>query len=60
LYSLRGGKSVNKEELLKQTMVICKDCGWEIGRGGIWHDPICDDCALDMDIKQLQEREGVK
>jgi hypothetical protein len=51
---------MNKEELLKLPMIICKSCGWEIGRGGIWHDPICDDCALDMDIKQLQEREGVK
>jgi hypothetical protein len=41
---------VNIKELLKLPMVICKSCGWEIGRGQI--EPMCDDC------EQLQEREG--
>ena len=44
----------------EEGMIICKSCGWEIGRGGIWNEPICDDCALDKDIKQLQEIEGAR
>jgi hypothetical protein len=43
---------VNIKELLKLPMVICKSCGWEIGRGQI--EPMCDDC------EQLQEREGAR
>jgi hypothetical protein len=43
---------MNMRELLKLPMVICKGCGWEIGRGLI--EPICDDC------EQLQEREGAR
>jgi hypothetical protein len=43
---------VNKQELLNLPMVICKDCGWEIGRGQV--EPICNDC------EQLIEREGAR
>ena len=38
----REGEQVNKQELLNLPMVICKGCGWEIGRGQI--EPICEDC----------------
>lgn len=43
-------RQMSMQNLLKLPMVICKGCGWEIGRGLI--EPICDDCL------QLQEREG--
>ena len=51
---------MNKEQLLKQPMVVCKSCGWEIARSAVWIKPICDDCALDMDIEQQREREGTR
>ena len=46
---------MNKQELLNLPMVICKGCGWEIGRGQI--EPICDDCEMNL---SLQEREGAR
>ena len=48
---------MNKAELLSQPMVVCAGCGWEIGRGSVWNDPICDDCGMDKDIEQQIERE---
>lgn len=51
---------MNKEELLKLPMIVCNNCGWEIGRAQIWNEPICDDCAMDKDIEQQREREGAR
>jgi predicted RNA-binding Zn-ribbon protein involved in translation (DUF1610 family) len=48
---------MNKAELLSQPMVVCTGCGWEIGRGSIWNDPLCDDCGMDKDLEQQIERE---
>jgi predicted RNA-binding Zn-ribbon protein involved in translation (DUF1610 family) len=61
LYPLRAseGESVSK--------FICKSCGWEITNAKWWWiakdyegNYLCDDCATDEDIKQLQEREGAR
>jgi hypothetical protein len=45
---------MNKEQLLRQPMVVCKFCGWEIMQSAVWIKPICEDC------EQLQEREGAR
>ncbi len=51
---------MNKEEMLKQKMIICTNCGWEIARSNVWISPICDDCAMDKDLEQQREREKVR
>ncbi len=47
---------MNKEELLKQPMVVCTHCGWEIARSDVWLEPVCDDCAMDKMIQHNKEQ----
>lgn len=51
-----GVKEMNKEELLKQPMVVCTFCGWEIARSAVWIEPVCDDCAMDKMIQHNREQ----
>jgi hypothetical protein len=46
---------MNKENMLKQKMIICTHCGWEIARSDVWLEPICDDCAMDKMIEREKE-----
>lgn len=47
---------MNKQELLSQPMVVCTSCGWEIMRSAVWVEPICDDCAMNMQITHNKEQ----
>jgi len=54
---------MKESEQVKQ--FICKSCGWEIINPNWWDiakdyegNYLCDDCATNEDIKQLQEIEG--
>lgn len=47
---------MNKEELLTQSMVVCKSCGWEIARSSVWFEPVCDDCAMNSQIQHNYEQ----
>jgi hypothetical protein len=54
---------MKESEQVKQ--FICKSCGWEITNSNWWDiakdyegNYLCDDCATNEDIKQLQEIEG--
>jgi len=47
---------MNMEEMLKQPMIICKGCGWEMERSSVWIEPICDDCAMDGTIEHNKEQ----
>jgi predicted RNA-binding Zn-ribbon protein involved in translation (DUF1610 family) len=47
---------MTKEDLLKQPMVVCTHCGWEIARSAVWIEPVCDDCAMDKMIQHNREQ----
>ena len=51
-----GVKEMNKQEMLKQPMVVCTHCGWEIARSAVWIEPFCDDCAMDKMIEHNREQ----
>lgn len=49
---------MNKEEMLKQKMIVCNYCGWEIARSNVWINPVCDDCSIDIAVEREKEKQN--